>query len=146
MLQKNIDFIKYLIIGGWNTLFGLGLYYLFLFFTQKINPYFYFGSCLISNEISIIQSFFSYKFLFFKTKGNYVSEFLKIRALYGISTLISLPILGFVTELSKHFLNDEVSYLAPYIGGTVTTIITVLFSFFGQKKFVFKQKDNFNQN
>ncbi|MCQ2966001.1 MAG: FkbM family methyltransferase [Alphaproteobacteria bacterium] len=146
MLKKNTDFIKYLIIGGWNTIFGLGLYYLFLYFTQKINPYFYFGSSLISNEISIIQSFLAYKFLFFKTKGHYVSEYLKIRALYGVSTLFSLPVLGFVTELSKRFLNDESTYLAPYIGGAITTIITVLFSFFGQKKFVFNTKKIFNKH
>lgn len=140
MQKNNRDFVRYLLIGGWNTLFGLGLYYLLLFFTQKYSSYFYLIAGPISNELAIIQSFFSYKFLVFKTKGHYISEYIKIRAVYGIATLISLPILAFFTEASKYFLNVEYQYLAPYIGGTATTIITILFSFFGQKKFVFNQK------
>ena len=141
MKKETRDFIKYLIVGGWNTLFGLGLYYLFLFFTQKYSDYSYLLAGPISSELAIIQSFLAYKFLIFKTKGNYITEYLKIRAVYGIATLISLPILAFITEASKHFLTLKYQSLAPYIGGTATTIFTVLFSFFGQKKFVFKHSN-----
>jgi uncharacterized membrane protein YfcA len=53
----------------------------------------------------------------------------------SLAGLAGLPIL---VPILRHFLHK--SELAPYIAGAILTGVTVLFSFFGHKKFSFRQK------
>ena len=58
--------IRYVIVGGWNTVFGVGCYTLLLIiFGQK--HYLLLG--IFSNIIAVTNAFLCYKYFVFKTKG-----------------------------------------------------------------------------
>ncbi|MCQ2913612.1 MAG: GtrA family protein [Alphaproteobacteria bacterium] len=144
LLNKKInkEVLQYLIVGVWNTLFSLGLYFALVYITRNLGKYAYSYIGLISGEIAIIQSFLSYKFFVFKTKGNYFKEYIKCRAVYGIATLVTYPILIASVETCRYLLPEQYKNLSPYIGGIISSGVSVIFSYFGHKNFTFKRKSN----
>ena len=78
--------ISYIAVGGINTivgyLCGLGLYY-------SLSPRFHIVVISILANISGISfSFLTYKLLVFKTKGNWLREYLRCYIVYGGSALV----------------------------------------------------------
>lgn len=125
--KKHSEKIKFLIVGGWNTLFGylifIGLYY---YFPIKMH---YMLILVLSNILSITNAYISYKCLVFKTKGNYLAEYLRFYGVYGSVILLGLAMFPFMVEV-LHF--------HPILAQTIMTIITVCISYFGHKHFSFK--------
>jgi putative flippase GtrA len=86
------QFRRYLIVGGFNTLFG---YSCFALLTMVMSPwwrYAYILAGVISSFINITVSFLNYKWFIFKTKGNYFREWMRCVAVYsgGILAVASL--------------------------------------------------------
>ena len=126
IFQKYEEQIKYLIVGGWNTLFGYlafaGLYYMFK------NQMHYLILLIISYVISITNAYLSYKFLVFKTKGNYFLEYLRFYLVYGVALLINIGLLPLFVEIFK---------IDPLITQAIITFFTVIISYVGHKHFSF---------
>jgi putative flippase GtrA len=92
----------------------------------------------LANFIAITVAFLGYKWFVFRTRGNYLREWIRCLGVYGSSALIGLvglPIL--VPILRPHLRNPG---LASYIAAAIMTIVTVLFSFVGHKNISFRQK------
>jgi putative flippase GtrA len=133
-------FSRYIIVGAWNTLFGYSVYVCLTWvFTGRI-PYGYMAAAVAGNIISITQSFLSYKFLVFKTRGNYMQEYIRCWVVYGSSFLVGLIMLPIAVNLMRLVLPEENIGMAPYIGGAILLIFTVLISFIGHREFSFKVK------
>ena len=131
-------FSRYILVGGWNTLFGYGAYVILTWlFTGRV-PFDYMVAAVLGNIISITQSFLSYKFLVFKTRGNYIKEYLRCWVVYSGSFVIGLIMLPIVVNIMRWFLPAQRIGLAPYMGGGVLLVITVVISFIGHKEFSFK--------
>ena len=132
--------IRYLLVGVWNTAFGYGT---FAAFTALLSPYgknSYLAAMVFSNLVNITVAFLGYKWFVFKTKGNYVKEWLRCLSVYSGSILISFIALpGVVFALRKWFGYDKG---APYVGGAILTVATAVISFFGHKNISFRQKKN----
>ncbi len=66
------QFVRYVLVGIWNTAIGYGLfaYFTFLFTKHSVHGYMYAGRSF-HHAISITVAFFGYKFFVFRTKGNY---------------------------------------------------------------------------
>lgn len=131
--------IRYVFIGACNTLFGYLVYAsLTAAFTRLTGFYPYVFAAVLSNIINITISFLGYKWFVFKTKGNYLREWLRAMAVYTTSitiTTISLPLLvGFL----RHF--TPFPRASPYIAGAIICAASVTMSFFGHKHFSFKSK------
>lgn len=127
--QKHERKIKYLSVGLWNTIFGY-LNFVFLFdilFKQSH----YILVFLLSNILSISNSYICYKRFVFKTKGNYIREYLRFYLVYALSILLNFFILTVAVEL----LNSN----PVFVQGGIT-ILTVIFSYLGHKRFSFKYK------
>lgn len=127
--HKHKEKINYLIVGLWNTIFGyfafVALYYLF---ATYIN---YLILLLISNVFSITNAYIGYKIFVFKTKGNYLKEYLKFYAVYGVSMLLNIILLFLAVELLK---------ANPVVAQAVVIWLTVIISYLGHKHFSFARR------
>ena len=131
------QFVRYLLVGGFNTLFGYCLFaFLNWLFMGRLGKYSYMYASCLASIFSITVAFLGYKWFVFRTRGNYLREWLKCVGVYGSSALIGLigmPIL--VPLLQAHIRRPE---RASYIAGAIMMLVTALFSFFGHKNVSFR--------
>jgi putative flippase GtrA len=125
---------RYLIVGVWNTFFGYGLYALFTYLLTGIVPYAYMLASVLSNVIAITVAFLGYKWFVFKTKGNYLREYLRCYVVYGTAFLVSLALLPVLVALLDLVIRPA---YAPYVAGAILTVGTVLVSFIGHRHYSF---------
>jgi putative flippase GtrA len=119
--------IKYLIAGAWNTLFG---------YSCGVTIYYLFGDLLgvlivaiLSNILAISMSFLTHKLFVFKTKGNWLREYLRAYCVYGVSASVGILILLiFVKLLNIQF----------WLAQGLVILLTVIISYIGHKKFTFR--------
>jgi len=143
--------IRYLIAGACNTLFGLcnALAMTRLFVVLEPSQPKLMGSAamLCASFLSIAFSFLTYKWFVFKTRGNYVREYLKSLLVYlpsiAINTLAVAPL-----SVALNFVNAPIENLTRIAGGSVylATVLlvgtTFILSFFGHKHFSFRNTGN----
>lgn len=167
------QFVRYLCVGVWNTFFGYLSYAAFLFLFSHLLPqrFLYLAviiASLVSTPINITVAYFCYKFFVFRTSGNYLMEWLRCFAVYGVGMLPGLLILSALTRLLQTVLHNHrapllatlahlqllahghqhlVAFLqhasnskaaAGYIAGAVTMGFTTISGFVGHRKFSFK--------
>jgi putative flippase GtrA len=132
------QFVRYIVVGGFNTVFGYGLFALLNWLFRGLGSYNYMYAAVLANVIAISVAFLGYKWFVFQTRGNYLIEWIRCYAVYGSSALIGLASLPIMVPILRHVLHRPGQ--APYIAGALLTMVTVLFSFFGHKNFSFRQK------
>lgn len=129
------QFGRYLVVGGVNTVFGYGTYAaLTAVLTPRI-PFAYIVASLISGVAGITFSFLTYKWLIFKTRGNYLREWSRCVLVYGGMMALSTALLPVTVFLVRHVTPAEQS--APYIAGALQMGITAVAGFLGHKHFSF---------
>lgn len=136
--QQNRDEVhklaRYLIIGGWNTLFGLGLYtLLYETFKQDVN---YLVLTIPCNILAITNAFLCYKIFVFKTKGNWWREYWRCYLVYGGSSLIGMGLM---------FLLVSGYGIYPVVAQFITVIISVTASYIGHRNFSFAKGKFFSK-
>ena len=128
LYDRHKEKIDFLLVGGWNTLFGyvvfLALYYLF---ADKIH---YLIIFIVSNILSITNAYIGYKLFVFKTKGNYLQEYLRFYVVYGGAILLNLILLPITVEYFR---------FSPPIAQGGLMFLNVAFSFVGHKRFSFSK-------
>jgi putative flippase GtrA len=132
------QFVRYIVVGGFNTVFGYGLYALLTWSFKGLGSYNYMYAMVLANVITISVAFLGYKWFVFRTRGNYLIEWIRCFGVYGTGILIGLAGLPILVLILRHVLRRPER--APYIAGAVLMIVTVIFSFFGHKNFSFRQK------
>jgi putative flippase GtrA len=132
------QFLRYILVGGFNTIFGYGLFALLTWSFKGLGSYNYMYAAVLSNVIAISVAFLGYKWFVFRTRGNYLVEWIRCFGVYGSSALIGLAGLPILVPILRHTLHKPEQ--APYIAGAILMVVTVLFSFVGHKKFSFRQK------
>lgn len=130
--------VRYLIVGAWNTLFGLALYSGLTYVLTGRIPLAYMVAAALSNVIAITVAFLGYKWFVFKTKGNYLREYLRCYVVYGTTAMVGLALLPILVALLNWILGCRPS--VPYIAGVILTGGTVVVSFFGHRQFSFAVK------
>ena len=136
------EVIRFLLVGASNTLVSLVLYSGAVLLFSHLLPHH--GKPLIadiasitSKPISITVAFLCYKHFVFRTKGNYLKEWMKCFAVYGVSTPAELVILPVATKI---FLFPSLTHpYAPFLAGIVNAVIIACYSYFAHKKFSFKR-------
>ena len=125
--KNNKTALKFIIAGIWNTIFGIALYSgVILVFGEKN----YLILNIICNIIAITQSYFCYKFFVFKTKGDYLKEYIKMYATYGITTCIGFVVLFILVNFFK---------LSAIYANIIATAIVVICCYFGHKLYTFRK-------
>jgi putative flippase GtrA len=129
------QFSRYTLVGIWNTVFGYGAYAgLTALFTPRV-AHGYILAAVVSSFFGITVAFLAYKWFVFKTKGNYLREWLRCFVVYGSTTLIGIVLLPLLVFACRRFVGLEAS--APYVGGAAITGLTVIVSFLGHRHFSF---------
>ena len=138
------QFLRYICVGVWNTIFGYGTYAAFLFLFSHLLPHRYLPltadiAYVTALPIGITMSYFCYKFFVFRTHGNYLVEWLRCFAVYGtgmIPVLFVLPLLTHALLRLPHLRANA----APLLAGAITTGFTTIYSFIGHRTFSFRPK------
>lgn len=124
---KHQQKINYLLVGGWNTVFGylafVSLYYLFNRWVH------YLILVVAAHVISITNAYVGYKIFVFKTKGNYLKEYLRFYVVYGLALMLNLVLLPLVVEIFR---------ISPVIGQAIVMGMAVVFNYLGHKHFSFR--------
>lgn len=131
------QFGKYLAVGVCNTIFG---YCVYAGLTEVLTPHLPFAyvfASLIGSLITITFAFFNYKWLVFRTKGNYLREWSRCIVVYSGAMLVGAAVLPVIVYLLRHFTPADRS--APYIAGAIQMSGSVVASFLGHKNFSFAQ-------
>ncbi len=127
--KEHHEKINYLLVGGWNTVFGylafVALYYLF---SHRIH---YLIILVISNILSITNAYLGYKSFVFKTSGNYLQEYIRFYIVYGTALAINIIVLPVLVEIFR---------ISPVVGQAAFMFLNVIFSYIGHKNFSFKRK------
>lgn len=134
------EFVRFLLVGVSNTLFGYGCYAAFVAVYKHFLPthVLYLTVDLASitaTPLGVTMSFLTYKFFVFRTKGNYFREWLRCMLVYGAASLPNLILLPLVTRLlmTVHSLRGA----APYLAGAIVMGGVALFTYVAHKKFSF---------
>jgi len=148
-----IKFLKFILVGFWNTFFGTAvfslLYYLFG------NVFHYIFLVIISNILAITNAYVFYKFFVFKSKGNYLKEYLKFYVVYGVVFGVSLLLFPVFMEIIFPLLEVKFSNFTflfkykPYLSQLCVTGFTMFISYFGHERFSYKRnalESNFDFN
>ncbi|MFA6002215.1 MAG: GtrA family protein [Thermoleophilia bacterium] len=118
--------IRFLLVGSWNTAVG---FLLFIVLFELLHDVIHYSVILtIGYVIAISQAYICYKFLVFKTKGNYLREYLRFYLVYAVAFLLNLAMLPVFVEVLK---------ISPIVSQGVIVMITVIISYVGHKRFSF---------
>lgn len=129
LIIKHEEKIRYLIIGGWNTLFGYGVFSgLYFWLSGSIH---YLVILSLSYIISITNTYIGYKLFVFRTKGDILREYFRFYLVYGVSFLVNLASLPVLLEIL---------HLNMYVAQALITLLTVIGSYVLHKNFSFKGK------
>ena len=130
------QFGRYLIVGVGNTLFSYGAFAALTALLTPHMPYAYVLASALGNLLSITFSYLTYKWLIFKTKGNYLREWMKCVAVYSGVGLLGVALIPVLVFLIRRMTPMYAS--APYIAGAITAVLAVVVSFSGHRNFTFR--------
>jgi putative flippase GtrA len=129
--------VRYLLVGGFNTCFGYGLFVAFNYLFRSLGVYGSEIASLLGNVIAITVAFLGYKWFVFRTHGNYLREWLRCLSVYGSSMLFALVMLPPLTLLLRRWYGH--SQMASNVAAAILTVVTVAASYFGHKHFSFRR-------
>jgi putative flippase GtrA len=125
---SNDQRLRYLLVGGINTIFGYVISNLVYYSFSKYLHILIIG--IIANIICITFSFLTYKKLVFRTKENWLKEYFRCYLVYGL--------IAFIGIFAMWILVDGCS-LPFWLSQGVITIFIVLFSYICHSRFSFKR-------
>jgi|TARA_B110000037_G_C17034599_1_gene471037 putative flippase GtrA len=126
---------RYLITGGYNTVFGYLLFILiFYYFSSTVSHYFLLGICHL---LGTIHNFFSYSTFVFKPKTNAFKNYFKFNLVYLFIFLLNLVMFTLLTKVMNWNLYFSQALIVALIA-VVGYILNKNYSF--SNKLIFKKK------
>lgn len=120
--------IRYLLVGGYNTVFGYTFFVLLLLmFQDRVH---YLVLLVLSHVVSVTNAYVAYKLLVFRTKGKWFQEYVRFNTVYLIVLLMNLITLPALVEIFS---------MNPVVGQAWFVVVTVTVSYLGHKHFSFKR-------
>lgn len=117
--------IRFLLVGGYNTLFSYVLFVLFVnFFGNETAQI----SLLAAYVISSVNNYLTQKFYVFNTRGDYWQEYIKCCSVWLASYGVNAVLL---------FLLMHLLHLNPYIGQLSAIVCVIVFNYVLLKHFAF---------
>jgi putative flippase GtrA len=96
-----LTIFRYLAVGACNTIFGYGCFALFTLLLTPVLSYGYVAASILANLFSITFAFLGYKWLVFKTKGNYLREWIRCVGIYAGGMILSAAALPLVVGVIR---------------------------------------------
>jgi putative flippase GtrA len=121
------DKIRFLLVGGYNTLFSFSLFCLLQTLFGSI--FHYIIILLFCHLISVFNSFVSLKYFVFRSPKNFLNEYLKVNIVYAIYFVLNATLL---------YVQKDLLEVNIYIAQFICIIILTIASYFSHKYFSFK--------
>jgi putative flippase GtrA len=127
-LNSMSEKIRFLIAGGYNTAFGMTL---FAVLHHYLQDYLHYQIILVMEHmVSVVNSFLTFKYYTFRSKGNAWREFKKVNLTYVLSlTINSILLYAFVELVGLH----------PVLGQVCSVGIVAVITYLMHKHFSFKE-------
>jgi putative flippase GtrA len=132
------QFMRYVLVGGFNTVFGYSIFALLNWLLRGLGSFAYMYAFLPANVIAITVAFLAYKWFVFRTRGNYLIEWLRCFGVYGSGMLFSAIALPITVTVLRRTMREPGG--APYIAAALLSVVTAILSFFGHRHFSFRTK------
>ena len=119
------QFVRYLCVGVFNTLFGYGTFVVALYLLNLALPQHFLYltvilASVLSTPLNITVAYFGYKFFVFRTHGNYLREWLKCFAVYGSAMIPGLVALAALTRLLQSVFHHHAAWLHACLSAAET--------------------------
>ncbi len=134
--QSAWQVVRFVIVGGWNTAFGYGLYAGLTYLLTGRVPHAYMIASAVANVIAIATAYVGHKLVTFRTKGNVLRELLRFYLVYGATALVGLALLPLAVAGLNQVLANRA--YAPYVAQALLLPLNVALSFVGHKHFSFR--------
>lgn len=119
--------LRFLIVGGWNTLFSYGTLWVF---DALLHARLHYTLILtLSWVVGVTHNLFTFKLLVFRTRGNWLKEYLRSYVVYSGIFVVNLAIVAVIMEIWRPRL-----VIAQLPAIAVVTII----SYLGHKHFTYR--------
>lgn len=116
--------IRFLFVGGINTVVGYGAYALFI--AAGLNPYL---ATTCSTIIGVINSYFWNKYFTFKQPKKSLSEIIRFVLVYAVS---------YAANLGLVYIFVDMMGMNSYVSGAVCLFVVTIVSYVGHNFFSFK--------
>jgi len=117
---------KYLVVGGWNTLFGMAAYAaLYRWFGMHVH---YLALLIPANVLAITNAFVCYKLLVFRTRGHWLREYFRCYVVYGSTMLLGAVLMVAFVEGLK---------LSPVLANCLCIPVTTVVSYLAHRTYSF---------
>jgi len=116
--------VRFLLVGGVNTVVGYGFFALFLLFFG------YLASLYLSYAVGVSVAFVLHRRFTFLVSGNVVVDFVRFVGVYVISLAVNTAVLPLMVEVAG---------LHPLAAQAVALVVTTLISYVGHKWFSFRR-------
>lgn len=120
--------LRYLLVGGFNTLVGYSLGVGLYLALSPILHILVIG--VIGNILAITVSFTTYKCFVFRTSGHWLLEYLRSYVVYGGSAVIGIFLLWLLVDGLK---------LPIWYAQGITILLTIIFSYVGHAGYTFRR-------
>jgi len=134
--------VRFLVAGGFNTLFGIADSLLLLKLLMTIDPaqlkLMGTVAMALSSVLNIAVSFLIYKWFVFCTTGNYLREYLRSLTIYLPSLALNTFLVAPLAILFRRWTGYDRG--SVYLAMAAILSFTIVFSFFGHKRVTFQQK------
>lgn len=120
-----MQLVRFLLTGGWNTIFSY-LVFSGLYFTLSKHLH-YMMILTIATVAGVTNAYFCHKFFVFKTKGNYLREYLRFYAVYSVQIGINYIFLPFFIRVG----------MSPYLAQALIIGLTTAGTYLGHKHISF---------
>ncbi|MET1002510.1 MAG: GtrA family protein [Acidimicrobiia bacterium] len=124
--------VRFVIVGGINTVLGYGLFVLFEFTIGDTIGYL--GSLYASYVLAIVVAFALHRRFTFRVSGtgNVVIDFLRFASVHVVALVINTVALPLLVEIVG---------LEPLVAQAIVVVVTTLVSYFGHKLFSFRRNE-----
>lgn len=118
--------VRFLLAGGWNTVFGFAVYAaLYALLGAKVH---YLLLLIPANVLAITNCFLTYKYIVFRTRGNGWAEYFKCWLVYGAMALLNAGVMCLLVTCSG---------INPVLANGLSILLCTAVSYFSHKRFSF---------
>lgn len=129
MLKKiNINHIKYVISGIWNTAFSYIIFVILYRYSGIDNL---FIVLCLSQVIGITNAYLIYKIFVFKTKKNIIKEYFRFYVVYGSTLVLNFILIYIFVDLM---------HISPILSQAIIALVVALIGFIGHNFFTFQKR------
>ncbi len=127
LTAQQSQFFRYLLVGGWNTVFGMAVYAgLYQWLGGSVH---YLILLIPSNFLAVTNAYVCYRLFVFRTRGNILKEYFRCYVVYGGMMLAGAVLL--------YVLVDWLG-VPPAAANCICVALTTIASYFGHRNFSFK--------